>query len=113
LSILVEIRFRKIPSVDRFVVFESLPNLLNTLTNGRFEVFDVVLKSILLSTNEIGRLVAVVVRFRFGLVVEVNVSNEKSRLLLNIVDAIGLFVDVLVAISLKSILLESPGEGEF
>lgn len=114
LSILVEIRFRKTPSVDRFVVFESLPNLLNGLSNGRFEVFDVVPKSILLSTIvEIGRLVAVVVRLRFGLVVEVCTFNRKSRLLLNVVDVFGLFVvDVLVAISLKSMLLESPGVGE-
>lgn len=113
LSIFVEIRFRKNPSVDRFVVFESLPNLLNGLSNGRFVVFDVVLKSILLSTNEIGLLVALVVRLRFGLVVEVSVSDTKSKLLLNIVDVFGLFVvDVLVAISLKSTLLASPGESE-
>lgn len=97
-------------SVERFVVFDFLPNLLNGLLKGLFVVV-VEVKSILLSIIVGNVCLLVVVRLRFGLVVVlVDNSAEKSRLLLKLVGGFFVLLVVvgLVINSLKSRLFEIP-----
>lgn len=101
-------------SVERFVVFEFLLNLLNGLLEGLF-VLVVDVKSILLSITVGNDCLLVVVRLRFGLaVVLVNKSAKKSTLLLiKLVEVVFVLLVVLVVgdlviISLKSRLFEIP-----
>lgn len=93
-------------SVERFVVFDFVPSLLNGLLKGLFVVVEE--KSILLSIIVENVCLLVVVRLRFGLVVVDN-SAKKSILLLILVEGFVLLVVVdLVIISLKSRLFEIP-----